>query len=183
MVYRHRPTFLQSLKHNWNCKKCCPKPSIPPEIRFWKQVNKNGPNGCWIWNGARDPFGHGKLRFKQEGQWGMIKAHRLSWILHNGPIPDNMFVCHHCYNPPCCNPSHLFVGTPQDNTRDAIRKDRMGFIGKDNPHSKLTEDQVRFIKAYPKTYGNQTKLARMFNVSQFAIRSIIVGDGWKHIIV
>lgn len=78
------------------------------------------PSGCWEWLGARDPRGYG--RFQAEGH---KRAHRAAWALFRGPIPAGLLVCHHCDNPPCCNPDHLFVGTMSDNIRDGYVKGRI----------------------------------------------------------
>lgn len=90
------------------------------EERFWAKVVKT--EGCWKWTAKRDRNGYG--RFSPNGQYSQTVAHRFSWELHNGPIPEGMLVCHHCDNPECTNPSHLFLGTPQDNMDDKVRKGR-----------------------------------------------------------
>jgi hypothetical protein len=98
-------------------------PAIVAEEKFWKKVDKNGPNGCWIWQGRKLYFGHGIF-------WVFGKhtlTHRYSWELHNGPIPDGLFVLHNCPggdNPACANPAHLFLGTQADNVADMVRKGR-----------------------------------------------------------
>ena len=75
--------------------------------------------GCWIWLGAlRCGYGH----ISWENKPALV--HRVMWVLTNGPIPDGMNVCHKCDTPPCCNPTHLFLGTDQDNVHDAVRKGR-----------------------------------------------------------
>jgi len=94
--------------------------------RFWAKVNKNGPTPehalgpCWVWTGARSQFGYGNLTTngKQEN------AHRVSWEIHFGPIPDGIRVLHACDNPPCVRPFHLFLGTQKDNNRDREAKGR-----------------------------------------------------------
>jgi hypothetical protein len=86
---------------------------------FWQKVDTSG--DCWTWTGGRNSFGYGLTKHDGHG----IGAHRLAWILTNGSIPANLVVCHHCDNPPCVRPEHLFLGTQQDNIRDASRKGRL----------------------------------------------------------
>ena len=76
-------------------------------------------SGCWLWLGARDPRGYGRL---SAVTWGQSLAHRVSYELHVGTVPAGLFVCHHCDIPPCVNPEHLFVGTQIDNMVDLARK-------------------------------------------------------------
>jgi transcriptional regulator with XRE-family HTH domain len=98
---------------------------------FWPKVDTrpgHGPNGdCWIWTGYADPSGYGSLAGGAlfPGRHSPVKAHQASWVLHNGPIPKGLYVCHKCDNPPCVRPDHLFVGTQKQNIRDAMRKGRM----------------------------------------------------------
>jgi hypothetical protein len=105
--------------------KCGPVP-IPPEQRFWKYVVKT--SGCWTWSGCVNEHGYGIIG--GENSRDNVLAHRLSWMIHFGPIPDGLFVCHRCDNPPCVRPDHLFVGTNTDNIRDASAKGRMKHIPK-----------------------------------------------------
>lgn len=98
------------------------------EQRFWRYVDKGDGLGCWLWTGAALPKGYGMLG-EMRGPAGSRKqahtyTHRISWELHNGPIPEGLFVCHHCDNPPCVRPEHLFLGTARDNTRDMYKKGR-----------------------------------------------------------
>ena len=81
--------------------------------------------GCWIWMGYLNSGGYGS--FYVDGQ--LRSAHRVSWELHYGPIPEGLNVCHHCDVPGCVNPDHLFVGTQKDNIRDALNKGRLYLDG------------------------------------------------------
>lgn len=87
--------------------------------RFWAKVERS--EGCWIWTGARNRRGYGKIRRDART---FVSAHRLSYEMANGSVPDGLFVCHHCDNPSCVRPDHLFTGTVGDNNRDTIRKGR-----------------------------------------------------------
>lgn len=91
---------------------------------FWDQVEKlEGEDSCWEWRGRRRGRGYGYLPKPLEGGTETA-AHRAAWELEIGPIPDGLFVCHHCDNPPCVRPTHLFLGTNADNMRDMVAKGR-----------------------------------------------------------
>lgn len=90
----------------------------PLADRFWAKVNKT--EGCWEWTGAKGRGGYGQLYVDGKD----VRAHRVSWELHHGPIPKGMFVCHHCDNQPCVRPEHLFIGDNAANMRDAFAKGR-----------------------------------------------------------
>lgn len=93
-------------------------PQGAAEERFWRYVDKAGE--CWTWTGGRTIDGYGNFRADGAG----ISAHRFSYQLHNGAIPEGLFICHQCDNPPCVRPDHLFLGTPLDNVRDMYGKGR-----------------------------------------------------------
>lgn len=97
----------------------------PIEDRFWEKVIKND-DGCWGWTGKPDRQGYGELtayRRSDQKHW-RVRAPRLSWEIHNGPIPEGLWVLHHCDNPPCVRPDHLWLGTVQDNNADRDAKGR-----------------------------------------------------------
>lgn len=89
--------------------------------RFWAKVDKDGPGGCWIWTSTRNHRGYGLFRDIPARQ---VATHRYSYMLHKGEIPEGLFVCHTCDNPPCCNPDHLWLGTHLENMRDRGAKGR-----------------------------------------------------------
>ena len=98
----------------------------PMEIRFWRFVEKT--EGCWLWTGAKTGGGYGYIR--RSGKEKM-SAHRASWEMHNGPVPEGLWVLHRCDTPACVRPDHLFVGTRADNMRDAHEKGRidLSYVG------------------------------------------------------
>ncbi len=95
-------------------------PPVPREERFWKHVHKT--DSCWLWTASVNDKGYGQL-FVGVGK-SPLRAHRVSWELHRGLIPIGLLVLHHCDNPPCVRPDHLFLGTYKDSTQDMISKGR-----------------------------------------------------------
>lgn len=136
-------------------------------------------SGCWEWTKGRFDHGYGKFN-KRANAFGLSSyAHRTSWIIHYGPIPEGLQVCHKCDNRGCVNPNHLFLGTPQENSTDASRKGRL--YGWDRPRGeasgrhKLTQDQVDHIKSS----SEPTKeLAQFYGVSRSCISRVRRGAGW-----
>ena len=88
--------------------------------RFNQKINKT--NTCWLWTGAQNSKGYGAMSYNGK----VINAHRLSYLLHKGEIPDKLIVCHTCDTPRCVNPDHLWLGTHTDNNHDMIKKNRHG---------------------------------------------------------
>jgi hypothetical protein len=97
------------------------RPRVPLEERFWQRVAVS--DGCWEWTGTRDKDGYGEIS-RPGTNAGKVRAHRLSWELHNGDVPEGLWVLHRCDNPPCVRPDHLFVGDYLANIRDMMEKGR-----------------------------------------------------------
>lgn len=135
----------------------------------------NQENGCWEWNRTIDVRGYGVIRVNGK----KIKAHRLSYELKNGKIPDGLFVCHKCDNPRCVNPGHLFVGTTQENTADRNRKNRQ-MRGVKHWCAKLTDDIVREIRSKNMT---SKEAFDVYGVNKGIFYNIRWRKTWKHITV
>lgn len=156
--------------------------AAPIDKRFWSKVDQSaGPDACWPWTGHKQPKGYGAFSIGRK----FIGAHRFSYILAHGSIPDGLYICHHCDNPSCVNPSHLFAGTMSDNSIDMYKKGRRIFIGKkgqEHPRAKLTnQDVVNIREEYVPEKVSVYKLAEKYNVSSSAIFAIIKHRSWSHI--
>ena len=157
------------------------RPSV--EDRFLAQVDKDGPNGCWIWTG-RLFKGYGTFSIQRAPrQQTNIGAHRWAYTHWVGPIPDGLVVCHHCDTPPCVNPDHLFVGTHQDNAIDRERKGRGAQLrGTQQRTAVLDDDMVRLIRRLhrPGKVGTY-RLSALLGIHPSTIGNVLYGDGWKHV--
>lgn len=170
------------MSYDWKWYNRSMKITLTDEIkrRFQERIHPEE-NGCWTWTGSRDVYGYGRLHYTEDGKRGSVKAHRLSWLIHCGDIPENMIICHRCDTPSCVNPAHLFLGTWQDNMTDRDAKLRH-FHGSAVNTSKLTEDQVREIyRRYSGGENNLSALGRAFDVSHTVVRLIITGGTWRHL--
>lgn len=146
------------------------------EERFWKKVDKREPDECWEWMGAQNGAGYGKIG-RGGRREGLVLAHRLSWELANGVIPEGQCVCHHCDNPGCVNPAHLFLGTNIDNMQDAVEKGRM-VRGSAIKGAKLTEQDVREILCFLAAGYPHKEIAEAYNVARVTITQINTGKIW-----
>lgn len=147
----------------------------PPEERFWEKVNKT--EICWEWMGYRDRTGYGSFGYAHQHN---KMAHRYSWEIHFGEIPQGLKVLHHCDNPPCVRPDHLFVGTQIDNINDMMSKGRKA-VGVDSGVAKLTEDQVKYILNYPWRRKLHKELAAELGVAVTTVNHVRRRKSWKHI--
>lgn len=149
--------------------------------RFWSKVDRSG--DCWIWTACRHKQGYGEMGVWVGGKVRTLLAHRAAWALMKGEIPKGLLVLHRCDNPPCVNPSHLFLGTQRDNMRDCSAKGRAGKLrGSQIGNSKLTEEQVVEIRRLFSLGGmSKAALGRMFGVTDVNIFDIVARKRWKHV--
>lgn len=146
------------------------------EKRFWDKVTKT--ETCWVWTGCIvRRYGGFQIKGK------LVKAHRMAWILAFGEIPFDVIVCHHCDNPLCVRPDHLFLGTHKTNAEDRERKGRGNpQKGERNGSAKLTEKQVRNLRHLRKTKGiSYAKLGRLFGICTMQAYDIVNGINWSHV--
>jgi hypothetical protein len=140
--------------------------------RFWSYVLRQE-EGCWLWDGWKQSSGYGGFQIGEK-KYG---AHRVSYEMANGSIPEGMLVCHHCDTPRCVRPEHLFLGTPLDNMRDKIRKGRSR-----SGVAKLSADDVRVIRRQLDAGWQQKALAKEYGVWPNAIRQIKTGQTYQHVV-
>lgn len=164
-----------------------PKPPTASD-RFWGRVVKS--DGCWEWGGASfGPGGYGAFWLGGRNH----PAHRVAWTFDVGPVPDGMFVCHHCDNPKCVRPDHLFLGTAADNNADMASKGR---AARGQRHSsvlhpetvprcemhgnaKLTTPSVRAIRGEYASGASLDLLARTYNVNRTTIHRAATHRSWR----
>ncbi len=147
------------------------------EARFFEKVCF-GPGQCWYWIASIGAGGYGSFLAMDE-----VKAHRVSYRIHHGAIPEGMMVLHRCDNPPCVNPDHLFLGTQFDNMRDMSAKKRgvnTPQHGEDNPMSRLTKESVRWIRSLYATGERSMKsLAADYGVTTATVWRAIHNKSWR----
>jgi hypothetical protein len=154
-------------------------PDLPAfKTRFAALVDRRGPDECWPWLGNTDPGGYGQLVLGG----GAHKAHRVARVLANGAIPPSgiarsLSVCHSCDNRLCVNPAHLWVGTDRDNVQDMVRKGRIQ-RGEKHYAAKLTEDQVKAIRADPRSLR---VLGALYGVSPSTIGTVRKPENWPSV--
>jgi hypothetical protein len=133
--------------------------------------------GCWIWGGSISQAGYGSIGFLEK----VIGAHRVSYIVHFGPIPEGLNVLHRCDNRRCVNPDHLFLGTIRDNNADRQTKGRSVIPnnrGSRNGNAKLTDTQVQQIRDDQRLHR---EIAQAFHISRATVGDIKNGKRWKHV--
>ena len=142
--------------------------------RFLEKVEKPE-SGCWFWKGKPGKNGYGKIR----GNGKEIYAHRLSYLIFKGSLPDGLDVCHKCDNRKCVNPEHLFLGTRLQNIRDCVAKGRNAF-GERGGSAKLTSEQIVEIRGL--RGKRQRDIAESYGISQAHVSNIQTCKRWAHAI-
>lgn len=143
--------------------------------RFWAKVNRRESDECWEWQGSRLPAGYGRIAIGgRRNQY----AHRLSYELHHGVMPDGMWVLHRCDNPPCVNPAHLYLGTPSANMQDCAGRGRSSL-------AVLRPADVRRIRAcradLTASPAALERMAHDLRVTPETIENVLSGHTWSHV--
>jgi transposase len=162
----------------------------PTQLDYFHEAIRNQPldeSACMEWPFTLTHHGYGCLNYRAnaESPWKNMMTHRLAYIVCCGPIPPGRWcICHHCDNPKCFRPSHLFLGTDAANHRDCIRKGRRvnpDQRGEANGNNKLTEAQIREMNALYLSGRNKTDIAKQFGVTAVLLSRIAKRKAWAHL--
>jgi transposase len=166
---------LSNIKHGLARK--APHVSELSDREYLLSNSKINPStGCLEWVGSKDKDGYGKV-----GRvYASRRAHRLMWVVEYGPIPNRLFVCHHCDNSSCIEPSHLFLGTCKENLDDSKAKGRRP-LGSRRINAKLKEADINTIRGLLKSGMSRDDIGKMFGVTKGPISKIASGKLWSHV--
>jgi hypothetical protein len=148
----------------------------------WSRISIRSQDECWPWDGGKNTYGYGMCVWLGKSTNASRAAlESLEWF-----IPEGMFACHHCDNPICCNPSHLYIGSPKDNARDKVIRGRLVGVfdsGKAHPrHSaKLCEQDVLAIRAAVDSGESKFIIADRYGISYNQVRIIGLRKSWRHL--
>lgn len=148
------------------------------KVRFWSKVKKT--DGCWLWvGGARNPAGYGQFKFNGK----QIAAHRFSYAVTHNDDPQGFVICHHCDNPQCVNPDHIYKGTATDNAADRENRGRSNRpVGENRSDTKLTNAQVlRMRELYSNGEQSIYGLSSKFGVVAQNVHEIVTGKLYKSV--
>lgn len=183
-----RMSAAQRRRTRFCSRKCSAKINPPPRPkrkpladRFWQKVDRSGGvDACWLWTGSTDEHGYGLVRRDDQR---LERAHRVVLRLAGFGIPAGMRALHHCDNPPCCNPAHIYVGTPKANALDREVRGRSNRRrGETHGNAKITDAIVRLIRSqHPWNRGTGRVLAAQFGISEFVVSQVHLRRTWKHV--
>lgn len=143
--------------------------------RFIEQYIPVTESGCWLWTGAKARGDYGVINKDNK----LVRAHRVSYMLFKGKIPDGLMVLHKCDIPDCVNPEHLFLGTAMDNTHDMIKKGRQSVMkGENHYKSILNRDDIKIIR---NSHKKVKELAEEYGVAPGTIYNVLQRKTWSHI--
>lgn len=158
----------------------------PVELRFWDKVKKSeSEEGCWEWTAFKSR-GYGTFSWWERGK--TMRAHRAAWVITNGEIPSGLYVCHHCDNPICVRPSHLFLGTQKDNMMDCFSKGR-GYKPRPSNHrrgedvntARFTEEKVFQMRRMKLKGVSPFRISKWLGTNHRTVRLAVNGETWKHV--
>jgi HNH endonuclease len=172
-----RLEFTKKIKFGGSEKLCDDRYHEISRNRFIDKVKIE--NECWIWCGYIAKHGYGVSTYRSKS----TLVHRLSWILFRGNLVKDLDVCHHCDNPKCVNPDHLFLGTAKDNIKDCFNKKRKSHVGEKHPGAKLTEKDVLEIFELRKNGWTHQKISDRFKIRQGTVSQILYRRIWKHVMI
>jgi hypothetical protein len=160
-------TFVRQSKRRFCSVKCAAlsRPTTDQAARFWAKCEQSEPEYCWRWCASKQRNGYGVFFYNNK----LDRAHRVAWMLTNGPIPDGMLVMHTCDNRECVNPTHLKTGTDYDNVQDMVSKGRHG-------EGKLSREAAQAIREDGRRHR---VIAAEYGVSRPLISAIKRGDAWR----
>jgi hypothetical protein len=150
----------------------------PLAVKLMRYVQVGNENECWPFVGTTDAKGYGMVQY----DGSMRGAHRASYIVHKGQIPEGMLIMHSCDNPPCCNPKHLSLGTKKSNYDDMINKGRSKKLsGENHPHSKWTVAQILEMRSLKDKGYSTRQICEIYKMSFANANKIFNRKLWKHI--
>jgi uncharacterized protein (DUF433 family) len=153
-------------------------PASPRSLaeRFWSKVDKAGEDECWLWTASLNHYGYGQIQMLGPLGRRPTQASRVAYTLTHGPIPEGGWVLHSCDTPACCNPAHLRLGTPKENSQDMVNRGRAA-----KPGARITPDDVRDIRRRG-AHESQHAIAHDFPLSPSQVNRIINKKRWKDVV-